>query len=164
MTVKKLYIALIFYVFTPVLARGQSGTHQIDFTVNYTIKESCTIDFLPSDTETYNVTVPWSENVTYNCSPCASIRFKLTDVSSLTVTSEAATFYPSPNGKLVHHPKLRTAFGNENQPTLNITLSSYYEDVTRYYTIFTSGQVTVYSGLPITEYTGTARITYTCSD
>lgn len=135
----------------------------ISFSVDYTLNTSCTITQVTGE-ETYQPTIPWTGNVTYSCDTwtCAAIDIKVTDASSLTISSTAATFSPDPNGKLVHNPKL--SYGSQQGPTLNLSLDSSWEDITKTLTVSTRGTVTVYAGVQSTNYLGNATVSVSCSD
>jgi len=145
---------------------AQTVSRTYTFTVDYQLEASCTITQVVNE-ELFYPEVPFSGTNVYSCVTwqCAGVYLKLTDVSSLTVSSSSATFSPNPNGKLVHTPTLVSNDRTKRGATLNFTLGPEYEDITRdNFPVWTEGQIIVYSGLPITTYTGTATITASCLD
>lgn len=145
---------------------AQTQTRSYTFSIDYQLQASCTITQVLNEEE-YQPVVPYSGTNTYSCKTwqCAGVYLKLTDVSSLTIGSSAATFSPNPNGKLIHQPMLVSEDGTKRGATLNYSLGSWYEDITRdNFAVWTEGTIIVYAGLPITTYNGTATITVNCSD
>lgn len=173
MLLRRLFTIGVLLVVFSGQANGQNGprtnSKSITFEIlEYRLETSCTIESLTgTGEEIFQPIVPWSDSQNYSCTnwQCTGVMLKLTDVSSLIVSITAASFSPDPGGKLVHNPVLRSNDGSLRGQRLNYTLDAWYEDITRTnFPVWTESTITVYAGLPITTYTGTARIEVSCSD